>query len=145
MWLALLLSCGTRTGSILAFTVDDDVEIFEDLPHDGIVVSCSGDRESVSVTMERTLFDEAEGPTFHATVTLDSARGPAPDEGATYERDQLGRVSVGYHGDTWPTDDGSVVVTDFVAVDDVNRVSVTLSGFGDGGDISLDGTITCVR
>lgn len=142
--LPLLVACGTRTGSQLAFTVEDDVEVFEDAAHDGIVVDCWGDRDGVTVEMGRSIFDEDEGPTFHARFALGAPRGPAPDEGVVYDRDAVG-LSVGYHGAAWPSDVGEIAVTDFVALDEVVRVGLTVSGLGDGRDVSLDGTVLCVR
>ncbi len=139
-----LTACGTRTGSAVTFTVDDDAETFTDLEHDGIVVECRGDAESVWVSMARTLFDDIKGPTFRVEMTLGGYGGEPPDEGAEYRVADL-RPGIGYHGDVWPRDHGTVTVTDFVAVNEVNRVAVTLSGVGDGERISLDGEIVCVR
>ncbi len=129
------------SGSRLAFTVDDDVEVFVDEDGDGIEVTCFGDDDEVDIDMSRGLFQEQEGPMFRVSLTF-----AAPDEGASELVTGLPSIGATYHSSPWPIEVGTVTVTDWVALDHVARVSVDLVGVGaaDGSNV-LDGTITCVN
>lgn len=132
------------SSSTLLFTIEDDQEIFTDEDGDGISTSCADDPSRPEIEMKRGIFHEKEGPLFQVRLRF-NATGAEPDEGVSQAVDELSVVEVSYHGSTWPTDVGTVTVTDWVALDEVIRMSVTLEGVGDGDEISLDGAITCVR
>ncbi|MES2642693.1 MAG: hypothetical protein V4850_24635 [Myxococcota bacterium] len=132
------------SSSTLVFTIEDDQELFTDADHDGISTSCADDPSRPEIEMKRGLFHEDEGPLFHVQLRFDPT-GAEPDEGVSLSVEELAALDVSYHGSTWPTDAGTVTVTDWVALDEVIRMSVSLEGVGNGSDISLDGAITCVR
>jgi hypothetical protein len=142
--LAVAACESSGSSSSLLFTIEDDQELFTDEDHDGISTSCADDPSRPEIEMKRGIFHEKEGPLFHVRLRFDAA-GAEPDEGVSLSVEQLSVLDVSYHGSTWPTDAGTVTVTDWVALDEVIRMSVSLEGVGDGGDISLDGAITCVR